>query len=281
MSEASKEQEAITDIIAMNILEAEATSDSDHGEQLAVLVASGRAKEMIGVSLTQDQVKRLSEKDVEKYFKRYEASISSKTCDVIVDTFLQLSFKALAYFLPVNEGKLMKDLNDDFIVKRELGMIAGSLSLKYGKYMVITSAALLTAKNVEVPLKPNMVNVEVEKIKMEEKESQEPAEQLTQHPAELSPPAQQVTSTVKKKTKLKKDPGCVAAGKKLAEHNRRVGEQKKVNALKQPNLEPEPKPEPSSSSSFSLTQILSVASIVLSLAGLYYKRKELMELVKS
>ena len=32
--------------------------------------------------------------------------------------------------------------------------------------------------------------------------------------------------------------------------------------------------------SFSLTQILSVASIVVSLAGLYYKRKELMSFVK-
>ena len=32
--------------------------------------------------------------------------------------------------------------------------------------------------------------------------------------------------------------------------------------------------------SFSLTQILSVVSIVVSLAGLYYKRKELMSLVK-
>ncbi|PFX18050.1 hypothetical protein AWC38_SpisGene17607 [Stylophora pistillata] len=47
-------------------------------------------------------------------------------------------------------------------MNRELGMIAGSLSLKYGKYMAIASAALLTAKNVEVPLKPNAVNVEVE-----------------------------------------------------------------------------------------------------------------------
>ena len=37
-------------------------------------------------------------------------------------------------------------------------------------------------------------------------------------------------------------------------------------------LQPEP-------SSFSVTQILSVASVVLSLAGLYYKRKELMAFV--
>ena len=45
---------------------------------------------MIGVELSQEQIKRLSKNDVEKYFKRYEASLSSKTCDAIVDTFLQL-----------------------------------------------------------------------------------------------------------------------------------------------------------------------------------------------
>ena len=44
--------------------------------------------EMIGISLTQDRVKKLFEQDVVKYFKRYEASLSSKTCDAMVDTFL-------------------------------------------------------------------------------------------------------------------------------------------------------------------------------------------------
>ena len=68
-------KEAITD--AISILEAEPKISSDHREQLAVLVASGKAKEMIGESLTQDQVKKLSEQDVqdvENHFKGYEAS---------------------------------------------------------------------------------------------------------------------------------------------------------------------------------------------------------------
>ena len=69
-------------------LEKDTVSDSEDGEQLAVLVASGKAMEMIGISLTQDQVKKLFEQDVVKYFKRYEASLSSKTCDAMVDTFL-------------------------------------------------------------------------------------------------------------------------------------------------------------------------------------------------
>ena len=65
-------KEAITD--AISILEAEPKISSDHREQLAVLVASGKAKEMIGESLTQDQVKKLSEQDVANHFKGYKAS---------------------------------------------------------------------------------------------------------------------------------------------------------------------------------------------------------------
>lgn len=49
----------------------------------------------------------------------------------------------MAYFHPVDEGKLLKDLNENFAVKRELGMIAGALNLRYGKCM---ATAL---KNVE------------------------------------------------------------------------------------------------------------------------------------
>ena len=89
------EAEAMKDV--MSLLETE-PSESDHREQLAILVASGNCKEMLGVQLTQEQIKRLSKKDVEKYFKRYEASLSSKTCDAIVDTFIQLSCRTLVLF---------------------------------------------------------------------------------------------------------------------------------------------------------------------------------------
>ena len=87
--------------------------------------------------------------------------------------------------------------------------------------------------------------------------------------------AQHVTLNDKNKTKPNKDPGCVAAGKKLAECNRTVREEKKEKGgLKQsedPGLEEE-SPEGVSTtdpgvglqpeqSSFSLSHILSVASV--------------------
>ena len=101
---------------------------------------------------------------------------------------------------------------------------------------------------------------------------------------EKSLPTEQVTTT-EKKTKPK-DPGRIAAGKKLAEYNKKAREAKKASKSIQENKEipkenkDEIPKENNQEGSFSLTQILSVVSIVVSLAGLYYKRKELMSFVK-
>ena len=89
-------------------------------------------------------------------------------------------------------------------------------------------------------------------------------------------PTEQVTTT-EKKTKPK-DPGRIAAGKRLAEHNKKAREAKKAGREKE--IPKENRDEIPKEGSFSLTQILSVVSIVVSLAGLYYKRKELMSFVK-
>ena len=88
-------------------------------------------------------------------------------------------------------------------------------------------------------------------------------------------------TTTEKKTKPK-DAGRIAAGKKLAEYNKKAREAKKAGREKEipkENKDEIPK-ENNQEGSFSLTQILSVVSIVVSLAGLYYKRKELMSFVK-
>ena len=93
-------------------------------------------------------------------------------------------------------------------------------------------------------------------------------------------PTEQVTTTEKKKKP--KDPGRIAAGKKIAEYNKKAREAKKAGREKEipkENKDEIPK-ENNQEGSFSLTQILSVVSIVVSLAGLYYKRKELMSFVK-
>ena len=49
------------------------------------------------IQLTHDQVKRFSDKDVQKYSKRYEAYIGNKTTDSLIDSAIMLFSKALAW----------------------------------------------------------------------------------------------------------------------------------------------------------------------------------------
>ena len=118
-------------------------------------------------------------------------------------------------------------------------------------------------------------NLDKKKIlnKMENKELEEKSSPIDS--------AKQVTTT-EKKTKPK-DPGRIAAGKKLAEHNKKAREAQKASQenkeIPKENKDEIPK-ENNQEGSFSLMQILSVVSIVVSLAGLYYKRKELMSFVR-
>ena len=62
-------------------------------EKLAILVSTGKSKEAIGVQLTHDQVKRLTDKDVQKYSKRCEAYIGNKTIEALIDSFIMLYSK--------------------------------------------------------------------------------------------------------------------------------------------------------------------------------------------
>ena len=100
------EQDALNEV--MQILEAEPAPDSlglaslaqgndipAKREKLAVLVLTGKVKEAVGVQLTHDQVKRLSDKDVEKFHKRQEAYIGSKTTESLIDSFLMLISKGM------------------------------------------------------------------------------------------------------------------------------------------------------------------------------------------
>ena len=64
-------------------------------EQLPVLIALGKSREFIGIHLTQDNVKKMSESHVEKYYKRYEAALASRVTETLVDGFLKLTCKAV------------------------------------------------------------------------------------------------------------------------------------------------------------------------------------------
>ena len=118
-------------------------------EQLAVLVSTGKSKEAIGVQLTHEQLKRLTDKEVEKYYKRYETFVGSKTTESMVDNLLTLVTRGLQMVIEIDDvDDMKKELKGDFIINKEMTDFVGELSLKYGKFLAPISAALITAKHI-------------------------------------------------------------------------------------------------------------------------------------
>jgi len=117
-------------------------------EQLAVLVSTGKAKEAIGVQLTHEQVKRLNDTEVEKFAKRYEMYVGSKTTESLIDSFIFLATKAVRMAVKIKDiGAYQEELGNDYILNKELSNLAGNLSLKCGRFLAAANAALITTKH--------------------------------------------------------------------------------------------------------------------------------------
>jgi len=120
-------------------------------EQLAVLVSTGKAKEAIRVQLTHEKVKRLSDKEVEKFAKCYETYVGSKTTESLIDSFIFLATKAVGMAVKIKDiGAYQEELRNDYIFNKELSNLAGNLSLKCGRFLAVANAALITTKHVDV-----------------------------------------------------------------------------------------------------------------------------------
>jgi len=119
-------------------------------EQLAILVSTGKCKEAIGANLSQDQVKRLDDKDVIKYHTRYENYIGAKTTDSLIDNFLSLAIKAVGLVVKIDDADALKnELKGDFIISKEVSQYFGGLALRYGSALALVNAAAITAKHVD------------------------------------------------------------------------------------------------------------------------------------
>ena len=121
-----------------------------HREQLAVLVSTGKCKEAIGVILTHDQVKRLNDKDVIKYCKRYETYVGAKTTETLIDSFLSLSTRALGWAVKIKDvGALQNELKNDYIITKEMSALSGGLALKCDRLLAVANAFLIAAKHID------------------------------------------------------------------------------------------------------------------------------------
>ena len=152
---AEQNDPALTEVMAL--LETEPANAAVPGpnipalrEQLAILDSTGKCKEAIGASFSQDQVKRLDDKEVLKYHKRYEAYVGAKTTETLIDSFLCFATKALGLVVKIKDADALKnELENDFIIAKEMSVLSGEIALRCGRMLAVANTLLIAAKNVD------------------------------------------------------------------------------------------------------------------------------------
>ena len=130
-------------------------------ESLAILTNIGETEMYLGVNLSLKDVDKLTEKKVEKYYNRYQAVLGRKVTGTLVDEGLKMFSNLTSLLLPIDDVEaLSSDLSNNEAVKRELGVLAGLLILKGGRFVAIASVVFEVVKHIKFTEKVSQQSLE-------------------------------------------------------------------------------------------------------------------------
>ena len=119
-------------------------------ESLVILASLGTTKEYLGVEMSLEKIHKLPDKEVEKFFNRYQKVAGQKMANGLVDSAISTATKVISCFLPIdNTEELCYDLQNDELVKRELSNIAGLLVVRGGRLVALGSALFQVVRHIK------------------------------------------------------------------------------------------------------------------------------------
>ena len=119
-------------------------------ESLVILASLGTTKEYLGVEMSLEKIHKLPDKEVAKYFNRYQKVAGQKMANGLVDSAISTATKVISCFLPIDDTEeLCYDLQNDELVKRELYNIAGLLVVRGGRLVALGSALFQVARHIK------------------------------------------------------------------------------------------------------------------------------------
>ena len=93
-------------------------------ESLSILASLGTTKEFLGIEMSLGNIKKLSTKDVEKCYLRYQTILGKQLSSSLVDSAVLAASKAVSMIVSIDDTEqLYQDLKSDEIIKRELSTV--------------------------------------------------------------------------------------------------------------------------------------------------------------
>ena len=119
-------------------------------ESLVILASLGTTKEYLGVEMSLEKIHKLPDKEVEKFFNRYQKVAGQKMANGLVDSAISTATKVISCFLPIDDTEeLCYDLQNDELVKRELSNIAGLLVVRGGRLVALGRALFQVVRHIK------------------------------------------------------------------------------------------------------------------------------------
>ena len=119
-------------------------------ESLVILASLGTTKEYLGVEMSLEKIHKLPDKEVEKFFNRYQKVARQKMANGLVDSAISTATKVISCFLPIDDTEeLCYDPQNDELVKRELSNIAGLLVVRGGRLVALGSALFQVVRHIK------------------------------------------------------------------------------------------------------------------------------------
>ena len=119
-------------------------------ESLVILASLGTTKEYFDVEMSLEKIHKLPNKEVEKFFNRYQKVAGQKMANGLVDSAISTATKVISCFLPIDDTEeLCYDLQNEELVKRELSNIAGLLVVRGGRLVALGSALFQVVRHIK------------------------------------------------------------------------------------------------------------------------------------
>ena len=120
-------------------------------EQLAALLASGKAKEFLGNDYTLTDMNKWNDKTVDKHYNRYVTVLASKTSESITSSIIKGYCSLVSKFTNTDKVVLEEELNNDYIITRELGKLTGFFNWAFGSPTLAIVNILLQRRIFLIP----------------------------------------------------------------------------------------------------------------------------------
>ena len=127
-------------------------------ESLAILASLGTTKDYLGVPMSLGDVKKLSPKDVEKYYYRYQSILGKQVTGGLVENAIKLASKLVSNVISIdNPDALHSDILQDELIRCELTNAAGYIVLKGGRFVALASALFHVVNHLNFTMKENIL----------------------------------------------------------------------------------------------------------------------------